>query len=595
MSSIDVTFAQNMVPNPSFETSNACPAGTAVGLLATHCPPWIRVPGNSPDYFHPCSTNTTTGMPNNVWGYQVPRTGSACVGVIASSTATPPSLEYIQVPLSSAMVAGQVYYAKMYVNKANISRIAIDRLGMHFSNNSLQQIAGYPNAQPAIPQIANAALNFITDTVNWTKIDGFYTAIGGEQWLSIGNFTGITSSTFVSNTATNFNISYYYIDDVCVTNLNAAPNNITQKDTVICEYPGMLSATTLGDKYVWNTGDTTPSISITTPGNYWVKTILDCSYIIDSFHVTLGMASTNKKVMDTFICSGQQLVLNLPTSAQNIVWSTGANTTTEIVNNAGTYWATYDDVLPCKKHIDTFRVIEAPDKSFSINDTVVCNELSLQLKLPGGYKEYTWQDGSKDSSFHVYADGNYSFTLLSPYNCVYTDNVHVSLIDTRQFFRDTVICNNQPISFLLTTQVSPTGTALWNDGSTHPNFLVKDYGRYTVTVSDRGCQSTTAVQVDKEWCDCTFLMPNAFSPNNDGVNDTYGAALPGDCAVRGYVLYIYNRWGQVVFSSFDAEKKWDGNYKGKPAEVGTYFYTLQLEAGTQAGVKHKKGELTLIR
>jgi gliding motility-associated-like protein len=67
------------------------------------------------------------------------------------------------------------------------------------------------------------------------------------------------------------------------------------------------------------------------------------------------------------------------------------------------------------------------------------------------------------------------------------------------------------------------------------------------------------------------------------------------CAVRGFTMEVYNRWGQLVYSGTDFSAGWDGNWNGEPAEVGAYFYTVRMEAGTEHHLFYKTGDVTLVR
>src|SRR5690606_36355609 len=99
-------------------------------------------------------------------------------------------------------------------------------------------------------------------------------------------------------------------------------------------------------------------------------------------------------------------------------------------------------------------------------------------------------------------------------------------------------------------------------------------------------------------CDCYIRIPNAFSPNDDGLNDIFLPVLEPGCPIKGYDLQIYNLWGQLVFQSplsAGTATGWDGKYKGHAAEAGTYMYRLWIEAGTESRVQERKGSVVLIR
>ena len=92
-----------------------------------------------------------------------------------------------------------------------------------------------------------------------------------------------------------------------------------------------------------------------------------------------------------------------------------------------------------------------------------------------------------------------------------------------------------------------------------------------------------------------MYMPNAFTPNNNYNNDRFGPSGFQLENLTSYHMQILNKWGQVIFESFDAENKWDGNTKnGNPAITDTYTWSIRLS--DQLGKKyHELGQVDLIR
>ena len=90
----------------------------------------------------------------------------------------------------------------------------------------------------------------------------------------------------------------------------------------------------------------------------------------------------------------------------------------------------------------------------------------------------------------------------------------------------------------------------------------------------------------------TAYVPNAFTPNGDGVDDIF---IPIYAGVTGLMEFsIYNRWGNKVFTTADRSEGWDGHYKGQDAEIGTYVWMIRVRDLTGAEWL-KKGDVTLIR
>jgi len=128
---------------------------------------------------------------------------------------------------------------------------------------------------------------------------------------------------------------------------------------------------------------------------------------------------------------------------------------------------------------------------------------------------------------------------------------------------------------------------VWNTGDTIATLPVSTPGIYIATVL--GCTTTSdTIVVQENSCACPIHIPNAFTPNGDQFNDTFGPAL----APLGYTMSIWNRWGQLVFRYNGAgPASWDGTFNGKPAPSDVYVYQMQWDVCK----KKESGEVTLLR
>jgi gliding motility-associated-like protein len=136
---------------------------------------------------------------------------------------------------------------------------------------------------------------------------------------------------------------------------------------------------------------------------------------------------------------------------------------------------------------------------------------------------------------------------------------------------------------------------LWQDNSTNASFTVTEPGNYSVVVKTaNGCTDSTAIEVViSHNCD-DILFPTAFSPNGDGLNDNFGPLpLRNLALLKNYTLRIYNRYGQVVFSSTNPYEKWDGGQKGQPADTGSYMWRAEYIYDTGNSLK-KSGSVTIV-
>jgi gliding motility-associated-like protein len=168
-------------------------------------------------------------------------------------------------------------------------------------------------------------------------------------------------------------------------------------------------------------------------------------------------------------------------------------------------------------------------------------------------------------------------------------------------------------SSLYTLKVKPTGDCD-NDGLVNsaecpsgvncgdkdqdgvPDYLDADSDNDARLDSEEGiadCNSNGVPDyLDTEPCNTAIIMPTLFSPNNDGKNDVIRPIIPG-LKTLSY-LRIFNRWGNVVFESRDANKGWDGTLNGKPQPQDTYIWVSSGIDNNGKSVTFK-GLFSLIR
>jgi gliding motility-associated-like protein len=115
---------------------------------------------------------------------------------------------------------------------------------------------------------------------------------------------------------------------------------------------------------------------------------------------------------------------------------------------------------------------------------------------------------------------------------------------------------------------------------------------YTFNIIDaNGCEAADSILV-KVLPQTTIFIPNAFSPNGDGLNDGFGVI---GANIERLDMKIYNRWGELIFATNDVNKKWDGTYKGTPQELGVYVYLIKAKVFGDSKEISQSGNVTLIR
>ena len=90
-----------------------------------------------------------------------------------------------------------------------------------------------------------------------------------------------------------------------------------------------------------------------------------------------------------------------------------------------------------------------------------------------------------------------------------------------------------------------------------------------------------------------LYIPNAFTPTGDGLNECFKAVY--NCDFEDFRLYIYNRWGQLIYETQNPADCWDGKYKNSLAEAGVYVYLLEYKSIYNSEKEVRKGRITVVR
>ncbi len=362
------------------------------------------------------------------------------------------------------------------------------------------------------------------------------------------------------------------------------------QDTFICPGQTLQLHAPSRPPFRWDNDSAGTARQINAPGVYYVSGNTECHIRVDSFRVRFQPGDTSfAMLLDTLICHyHESLSVSAPDSYPVYRWSTGDTSRTIRPASYGTFWVLSDSF--CTSRIDTVR-IRGTDLRFSLGrDTSLCagDILPLAVPIPG---QYQWQDGSTQQSFQATEPGRYYVSVASP-ECSWSDTILITPLNAPQSLgADLSFCMDAVIEVILEAYTPPGAVALWNDGSVGNILTVNDTGVYWVQV----CMETDTIRISKEICTCDPFLPDAFTPNGDGINDQFRLLTPTGCDIRFLHMEIYNRWGTLVFSTRQPGHGWDGLHNGKPAEPGTYMYSILAETGTQGAKKLYQGDVLLIK
>lgn len=327
-------------------------------------------------------------------------------------------------------------------------------------------------------------------------------------------------------------------------------------------------------------GDLFPDLTVTNTTANLVTILRMAAKIPERPKVNLGA--------DTSICSGDSLVLIATNPNAQYRWSTGESTDRIVVSQSGFYWVevtTSGGVVA-----DSLQLTLKPKPVVSLgDDDFLCKGNRKQLSAFTNGAVYLWSNAATTPDIVVTTGGTYS-VIVDLNGCIARDTVKVGFdsIPVFSLGADAFLCKGQQM--ILKSPLAATNV-LWSNGSASDTLLVTSAGKYSLTISNTCGSTTDEIQVDEG--SCKVYVPNAFSPNGNGLNDSFKPILQGQAV--SYRFEIYDRWGTLIFRTTDPTKGWDGKTKKADAQNNTMFiwqcwYEL---AGSEPG--YQKGTVLLIK
>ncbi|NNV54315.1 T9SS type B sorting domain-containing protein [Panacibacter sp. KCS-6] len=413
--------------------------------------------------------------------------------------------------------------------------------------------------------------------------------------------------------------------DTFFVNLAPLPTLTTIGDTAICFGTTIsLLANGTGNTYQWSpsTGLSNPNIA-----NPLASPIANTKYIVttlnnakcsatDTVNININPLPTIQVSNDTTTCNGNSVTLNaLAPQANSFSWlPAGSLNNAQIANPVASplqttlYHLTVTGINGCN-NTDSVLISVLPKPVFAVNpaNANLCIGDSVLLSASGG-DIYNWfptasalTPGSAQTMVFPSQPTLYK-VIITNTTCNVTDSVFTNITTSPKPVY-TITKSNDVDCIVGQSRLNATGGALynWSPAATLSNSTIANpvatpsqtTTYYLQLTGANGCVITDSIQVKVIIGNVQngYLLPTAFTPNGDGLNDCFGVKSWGN--LSRLEMNIYNRWGQLLFHSTNASNCWDGTYKGVPQPAGTFVY--QIKATSICGDIYRKGSIILIK
>jgi gliding motility-associated-like protein len=248
----------------------------------------------------------------------------------------------------------------------------------------------------------------------------------------------------------------------------------------------------------------------------------------------------------------------------------------------------------CKDSISKFISI-IPEPIVNLNDTVICGRKDLQINLTSKYaKEYFINTQLIKPIYTIDSSGIYNLKITTK-ACSTEKKVKIKINNypIPEFKQIGLPCNNEayPIVFnkafkniIFDGKLINSDTVFVNNAAVHTYSM-----QYKL---DSNCVEKGTIKIDRKTCTDIFIS-TAFSPNNDQINDALEAFPQSNFKILS--MTIFDRWGEQVFVSTDANRVWDGTFKGQACGEGTYVYVVKYLNIKTLKEEIVSGDVALVR
>jgi gliding motility-associated-like protein len=401
--------------------------------------------------------------------------------------------------------------------------------------------------------------------------------------------------------------------------VNPQPVAFAAPDTLICYLDSVQLTGTGAGSYQWAPDY---ALSNDTISNPWAGPDQTTQYILrvqnqwgcydeDTIEISVFDSIEAIGTADTVICPGDQVQLNV-SGGSYFLWTPAAGLSDPYIGNpvaspvSSTLYTVITGAGSCTDTLEIYVGVKPFPLIAAGPDQQICIGDSVQIDAAGG----TWYHWSPEPSL---TDPNIANPVAFPssttqYYLQSTDSnsCPVLIFDSLTVFvivpEPLTITPDTLIYLGTSAQLYAYGAAFydWNPKETLSDSYVENptatpliTTEYLVdAVTEDGCKLTGSVTVTVEE-DPLVIFPNAFTPNGDGMNDEFYPLVFG--LFETEVFSVFNRWGQLVYTTSDLQQGWDGQHGGKKSEVGTYVYYLRGNSATTGKEYFLKGNVVLLR
>jgi|GEM_PF-3925436 len=416
--------------------------------------------------------------------------------------------------------------------------------------------------------------------------------------LQFGCLDTLTTSVQIDPVSTaNCEFSLPFDASLCI-NESVFFSNISITDNSNVSYQWFFSGPASIPNY---SGFEPPAITYSSAGSFSVvlEMYLDCGTLTFESMISIFEPPSLELPEDIYGCQEAQLLTDEPNiSSWNYLWSpaelfdepTSFSQDLTFTENNVLHLTILDTWTGCSSSDSILISVDSTFVYFEDEYITLCNEENASIP----YISSNWQDVTfnwnldSQTENEVTLNSPNSLTLVAEISlgeCYSSDSLEILVQEVPSVDNINICYGNNLMELLNPNWVY--------SGNSEELIFIENSGTYTFTENlDCGTISFD-VNVFVEECDCQVYVPNAFTPNLDQVNPVFGPETV--CQFDHYLFQIFNRWGELIFESTEADMKWPGTYKRNMVQDGIYTWRIKYSTLNNPVTEQLTGHVTVLR
>jgi len=398
------------------------------------------------------------------------------------------------------------------------------------------------------------------DVRSFNGLDYFDIRDTGSYWIELKNKCGTAK------------------EEINITKLLTPSIYLPDYDT-ICDFGTRdlsIGITDNDESYLWLPDNSNSnSFTISKAGKYIGQISNKCGSVKDSIVVVYYISPNVFLGEDSIFCESVNHTLSVGLGGNNesYIWNNQLGSNEYNVTSAGTYNVELSNYCGTVRDTVSYGLLLLPEVGLG-DDKIFCGDAFLSQALDAGNnnreEDYLWSTTEKVQTINTNTPGLYEVTVSNKCGSV-SDEIEIVLspYPIVELGLDTNFCGY--FGYELDAG-NPGDYYSWSpSGETSQRIVAEEYGTHEVTVRDQyGCESKDQVYITQK-CSTLFFMPNAFTPNGNDRNEVFKPVLND---IFEFQFNVYNRWGELIFSTTDINEGWDGTFNGVPCMQGMYLWTV---------------------